>query len=39
DYAKARRNKNLSLILWLVALPVGFLILPLMSALIQRLLS
>jgi len=25
DYAKARRSKNLSLVLWLVALPVGFI--------------
>jgi uncharacterized membrane protein YvbJ len=39
DYAKAKRNKNLSLILWLVALPVGFVVVPLSSALVQRLLS
>jgi uncharacterized membrane protein YvbJ len=39
DYAKAKRNKNLSLVLWLVALPVGFVVVPLSSALIQRFLS
>jgi hypothetical protein len=39
DYAKARRNKNLSLILWLVALPVGFVAAPLLSALVGHLLS
>lgn len=39
DYAKAKRNKNLSLILWLVALPVGFVAAPLLSALISHLLS
>jgi hypothetical protein len=39
DYAKAKRNKNLSLILWLVALPVGFVIRPLLSVLIAGLLN
>jgi hypothetical protein len=39
DYAKAKRNKNLSLILWLAALPVGFIFAPLLSALIAQLLD
>ena len=39
DYAKAKRNKNLSLILWLAALPTGFVVAPLVSALIRYLLS
>jgi uncharacterized membrane protein YvbJ len=37
DYAKARRNKNVSLILWIVALPVSFVIRPLLSAIIAQL--
>lgn len=28
DYAKARRSKNLALVLWLVALPAGFIVRP-----------
>jgi hypothetical protein len=39
DYAKAKRNKNLSLLLWSVALPVGFVLVPLLSTLIQHLLA
>ena len=39
DYVKAKRNKNLSLILWLVTLPVGFVGVPLLPTLIGHLLS
>ncbi|HVG31807.1 MAG TPA: hypothetical protein VM911_01945 [Pyrinomonadaceae bacterium] len=37
DYEKARRTKNLSLILWIVALPTGFIIQPLVGLFLQRL--
>lgn len=39
DYTKARRGKNLSLILWAVALPVGFIVRPLLSVIIAGLLG
>jgi hypothetical protein len=39
DYTKARRWKNLSLILWVVALPVGFIVRPLLSVIIAGLLD
>ncbi|MGI8735640.1 MAG: hypothetical protein ACR2LM_20340 [Pyrinomonadaceae bacterium] len=31
DYLTARRQKNLALVLWLIAIPVGFLIQPLIT--------
>jgi hypothetical protein len=37
DYVKAKRNKNLSLVLWLVALPVGFIVKPLLPVLLTAL--
>jgi hypothetical protein len=37
DYQKARRTKNLALILWIVALPTGFIIQPLVGLFLQRL--
>jgi len=36
DYAKARRSKNLALILWLVALPSGFILRDLLIYLLLR---
>jgi hypothetical protein len=39
DYQKARRSKNLSLVLWLAALPVGFVVRPLLGVVIAELLS
>lgn len=37
DYAKAKRNKNVALVLWIVALPVGFVVRPLISVLLAAL--
>jgi hypothetical protein len=34
DYPKARRSKNLALMLWLAALPVGFVVRPLLYAIV-----
>jgi cytosine/uracil/thiamine/allantoin permease len=39
DYEKARRTKNLALILWLVALPTGFIVRPLVYMLLGGLLK
>jgi hypothetical protein len=39
DYVKAKRSKNVALILLIVALPVGFVIRPLVPYIISRLLS
>ncbi|MDQ3906954.1 MAG: hypothetical protein M3268_01285 [Acidobacteriota bacterium] len=39
DYAKAKRNKNVALALWVAAIPVGFIFGPLLSILIRRLVS
>ncbi|HEV7859657.1 MAG TPA: hypothetical protein VGO91_13660 [Pyrinomonadaceae bacterium] len=36
DYIKARRSKNMALILWLVAIPVGFIIRPIVAAIILQ---
>lgn len=36
DYPKAKRTKNLALILWLAALPVGFIVRPLLYAIVFR---
>jgi hypothetical protein len=37
DYVKAKRSKNVALILWIVAIPVGFIIRPLVPFLIAQL--
>ena len=37
DYAKARWSKNFALILWVAAIPVGFIIRPLVPYIIMRL--
>lgn len=37
DYAKAKQSKNVALILWIVAIPVGFIIRPFVPYLIMRL--
>jgi hypothetical protein len=34
DYPKARGSKNLALMLWLAALPVGFVVRPLLDAIV-----
>jgi hypothetical protein len=39
DYLKAKRTKNVALILWLVAIPVGFILRPLLLALVLQLFS
>jgi hypothetical protein len=36
DYKKARRSKNLALVLWIVALPLGFVIRPIIPILIAE---
>ena len=36
DYPKAKRAKNLALILWVAAIPVGFVIRPLLYAIVFR---
>jgi hypothetical protein len=38
DYSLAKGRRNLALILWLVAAPVGFIVRPLLFLLLQRLL-
>lgn len=38
DYARAKRSKNVALILWLVAIPVGFIVRPLLLSLVAQLL-
>jgi hypothetical protein len=35
DYGRARRSKNVALVLWLVAIPVGFVIRPLWDTIIS----
>jgi hypothetical protein len=37
DYPVAKRNKNFALVLWLVALPAGFVIRPLAGTLLAKL--
>lgn len=39
DYEKARRTKNLALILWIAALPTGFIVRPVVYMLLGRLLN
>lgn len=39
DYIKARSMKNVAFILWVVAIPVGFIIRPLLLGLVAQLLS
>ncbi len=39
DYAKARRRKNLSLVLWAAALPVGLVVRPLVGILFEEMLK
>lgn len=39
DYRRAKRSRNIALVLWLVALPVGFLIKPLLDMILQWLLG
>lgn len=39
DYVRAKRQKNTALLLWLVAIPVGFIVRPLVGGIISRLLS
>ncbi len=38
DYVKAKRSRNVAFILWLVAIPAGFIVRPLIDTLIARLL-
>jgi hypothetical protein len=35
DYLKARRSWRLSLVLWIVAIPIGFIIRPLVYFMLQ----
>ena len=37
DYLRAKRSRNIAMILWLVAIPLGFLVGPFMSLLVSRL--
>ena len=37
DYAKAKRSKNVALILWIAAIPIGFILRPFLPYLIFRL--
>lgn len=39
DYVRARHQKNTALLLWLVAIPVGFIVRPLLGGVIAKLLS
>ena len=39
DYAKAKQTKNVALILWLIAIPLGFIIRPLLLGLVAQLFS
>jgi hypothetical protein len=39
DYLKAKRTKNVALILWLAAIPAGFIIRPLLLAFVLQLFS
>lgn len=39
DYEKARRTKNLALILWIVALPTGFIVKPIVYSLLSGMLN
>jgi hypothetical protein len=39
DYVKARRSKNVALILWLVAIPVGFIIRPLIDIVLSNMVT
>jgi len=38
DYKRARRSKNLALIMWLAAIPLGFVVRPLWDVVVSRLL-
>ena len=37
DYERAKRSRNIALILWLAAMPLGFLVRPFLSLLVSRL--
>jgi hypothetical protein len=39
DYRRAKRSRNVALVLWLVAIPVGFIVKPLLDLILQWLLS
>jgi len=39
DYARAKRSRNLALGLWLVAIPAGFIVRPLIEVILQSLLG
>ena len=36
DFKRAKRSKNIAMILWLVAIPLGFLVGPVLSLLVSR---
>jgi hypothetical protein len=38
DYNLAKRSRNIALVLWLVALPLGFIVRPLLDLILARLL-
>jgi fatty acid desaturase len=38
DYKLAKRSRNIALVLWLVAIPLGFIIRPLLELIVARLL-
>ena len=37
DYQRAKRSRNIALILWLLAIPLGFLVGPFLSFFLSRL--
>ena len=37
DYLRAKRSRNIAMILWLLAIPLGFLVGPFLSLLVSRL--
>ena len=39
DYRRAKRSKNVALILWLTAIPLGFLVRPIIALILAKLLS
>jgi uncharacterized membrane protein len=39
DYRRAKRSKTLALILWIAAIPLGFLVRPLIDLMLARLFS
>src|SRR2546427_5897964 len=39
DYRRAKRSKNLALILWIAAIPLGFLVRPIIDLILARLFS